>query len=208
MATHVHRVEVHFGDCDPAGIVFFPNFSRWMDEASLAFFRAQGVPPWRELLKTRGIVGTHLREDNGVAARRSDAASAVGELERLPANPAAVRRVDLHVEQLNRSDRLAVEFWSGPERYFAAEGRPRGGEVGRSHRAEAAGHQAACAARTRAAEEAGAARQVFEGQNVELVLGGSREALASAELHQFVCVLVDRETNRALEAPRLRFGIE
>ena len=60
--THVHHVEVHFGDCDPAGIVFFPNFSRWMDEASLAFFRAQGVPPWRELLKTRGIVGTPLLE--------------------------------------------------------------------------------------------------------------------------------------------------
>ena len=60
--THVHRVEVHFGDCDPAGIVFFPNFSRWMDEASLAFFRACGVPPWRELLKARGIVGTPLLE--------------------------------------------------------------------------------------------------------------------------------------------------
>ena len=60
--SHVHRVEVHFGDCDPAGIVFFPNFSRWMDEASLAFFRACGVPPWRELLNTRGIVGTPLLE--------------------------------------------------------------------------------------------------------------------------------------------------
>ena len=60
--THVHRVEVHFGDCDPAGIVFFPNFSRWMDEASLAFFMSCGVPPWRELVKTRGIVGTPLLE--------------------------------------------------------------------------------------------------------------------------------------------------
>lgn len=60
--THVHTVEVHFGDCDPAGIVFFPNFSRWMDEASLGFFRACGVPPWRELAKTRGIVGTPLLE--------------------------------------------------------------------------------------------------------------------------------------------------
>jgi 4-hydroxybenzoyl-CoA thioesterase len=59
---HVHRVDVHFGDCDPAGIVFFPNFSRWMDESSLAFFKACGVPPWRELLKTRGIVGTPLLE--------------------------------------------------------------------------------------------------------------------------------------------------
>jgi 4-hydroxybenzoyl-CoA thioesterase len=62
--THVHRVDVHFGDCDPAGIVFFPNFSRWMDQASLAFFMACGVPPWRELVKTRGIVGTPLLEIN------------------------------------------------------------------------------------------------------------------------------------------------
>jgi 4-hydroxybenzoyl-CoA thioesterase len=60
--SHVHHVMVQFGDCDPAGIVFFPNFSRWMDESSLAFFMACGVPPWRELVKTRGIIGTPLLE--------------------------------------------------------------------------------------------------------------------------------------------------
>ncbi len=60
--THVHAVDVHFGDCDPAGIVFFPNFSRWMDQASLGFFIACGVPPWRELAATRGIIGTPLLE--------------------------------------------------------------------------------------------------------------------------------------------------
>jgi 4-hydroxybenzoyl-CoA thioesterase len=59
---HIYPVNVQFGDCDPAGIVFFPNFSRWMDEASLAFFMACGVPPWRELVKTRGIIGTPLLE--------------------------------------------------------------------------------------------------------------------------------------------------
>ena len=61
--TH-HKVDVQFGDCDPAGIVFFPNFSRWMDAASLSFFMQCGVPPWRELVKTRGIVGTPLLEIN------------------------------------------------------------------------------------------------------------------------------------------------
>jgi 4-hydroxybenzoyl-CoA thioesterase len=60
--SNIHPVTVHFGDCDPAGIVFFPNFSRWMDQASLAFFRACGIPPWRELEKARGIVGTPLLE--------------------------------------------------------------------------------------------------------------------------------------------------
>jgi acyl-CoA thioesterase FadM len=29
--TVVYEVQVVFGDCDPAGIVFFPNFSKWMD---------------------------------------------------------------------------------------------------------------------------------------------------------------------------------
>jgi 4-hydroxybenzoyl-CoA thioesterase len=62
--TTTHRVEVQFGDCDPAGIVFFPNFLRWMDAASLSFFMQCGLPPWRELVKTRGIVGTPLLEIN------------------------------------------------------------------------------------------------------------------------------------------------
>ena len=62
--TTVYEVKVQFGDCDPAGIVFFPNYSKWMDAASLHFFMACGVPPWRELIKTRGIVGTPLLEIN------------------------------------------------------------------------------------------------------------------------------------------------
>jgi 4-hydroxybenzoyl-CoA thioesterase len=62
--TTTYAVDVTFGDCDPAGIVFFPNFSRWMDSASLAFFMQCGVAPWRELAKTRGIIGTPLLEIN------------------------------------------------------------------------------------------------------------------------------------------------
>ena len=58
----VYEVEVMFGDCDPAGIVFFPNFSKWMDASSLHFFMKCGVPPWRELVKTTGIIGTPLLE--------------------------------------------------------------------------------------------------------------------------------------------------
>ena len=60
--TTVYDIRVQFGDCDPAGIVFFPNFSKWMDAASLHFFMECGVPPWRELVKTTGIVGTPLLE--------------------------------------------------------------------------------------------------------------------------------------------------
>lgn len=60
--TIVYEVNVMFGDCDPAGIVFFPNFSKWMDASSLNFFVQCGVPTWRELVKTTGIIGTPLLE--------------------------------------------------------------------------------------------------------------------------------------------------
>jgi 4-hydroxybenzoyl-CoA thioesterase len=60
--TFVYSVNVMFGDCDPAGIVFFPNFAKWMDASSLNFFMQCGVPPWRELVKTTGIIGTPLLE--------------------------------------------------------------------------------------------------------------------------------------------------
>lgn len=54
----VYHVNVEFGDCDPAGIVFFPNFFRWYDASSRNFFRACGVPAWRDTEKSHGIIGT------------------------------------------------------------------------------------------------------------------------------------------------------
>jgi 4-hydroxybenzoyl-CoA thioesterase len=56
------KVDVRFGDCDPAGIVFFPRYHRWMDAASLHFFMSCGVPPWHELERTIGIIGTPMLE--------------------------------------------------------------------------------------------------------------------------------------------------
>lgn len=60
--THSTRFTVEFGDCDPAQIVFYPNFYRWMDAASLHFFRAAGVPSWREYEARTGIIGAPLVE--------------------------------------------------------------------------------------------------------------------------------------------------
>ncbi|MCA0243487.1 MAG: acyl-CoA thioesterase [Proteobacteria bacterium] len=60
--TIVHRVDVQFGDCDPAGIVFFPNYSRWMDAASHHFFMACGLQPWRAMSDLPHCVGAPLLE--------------------------------------------------------------------------------------------------------------------------------------------------
>jgi len=34
--------EVHWGDCDPAGIIFYPTYFRWMDAATWAFVSSVG----------------------------------------------------------------------------------------------------------------------------------------------------------------------
>ncbi len=59
---HTTEFTVEFGDCDPAQIVFYPNFYKWMDSAARHFFRAAGVPPWHELERSEGIIGTPLVE--------------------------------------------------------------------------------------------------------------------------------------------------
>ena len=55
-----YTVRVEFGDCDPAGIVWFPNFFRWIDAASRNFFTQCGVPRWEETNRTLGVIGTPL----------------------------------------------------------------------------------------------------------------------------------------------------
>ena len=58
--TIVHTIQVEFGDCDPAAIVWFPNFFRWIDAASRHFFMACGVARWEETAQTLGVIGTPL----------------------------------------------------------------------------------------------------------------------------------------------------
>ena len=58
--TVIYTLHVEFGDCDPAGIVWFPNFFRWIDAASRNFFTQCGVPRWEETTRTLGVIGTPL----------------------------------------------------------------------------------------------------------------------------------------------------
>jgi 4-hydroxybenzoyl-CoA thioesterase len=58
--TVSYRINVEFGDCDPAGIVWYPNFFRWCDAASRHFFIRCGVPRWDETARSIGIIGTPI----------------------------------------------------------------------------------------------------------------------------------------------------
>ena len=60
------RVQVGWGDCDPAGIVFYPRFYAWMDMVSHVLAREMGIareamiPPGPEMLGFP-VVGTQAQ---------------------------------------------------------------------------------------------------------------------------------------------------
>ena len=41
--TSRHEVTVEWGDCDPAGIVYYPAYFRWSDQATYRLFLAAGL---------------------------------------------------------------------------------------------------------------------------------------------------------------------
>jgi 4-hydroxybenzoyl-CoA thioesterase len=54
-------VRIGWGDCDPAGIVFYPRYLAFFNEATGALFESVGYPKLL-LIKTFGIVGYPMVE--------------------------------------------------------------------------------------------------------------------------------------------------
>src|SRR5215472_6168900 len=53
------RLLVEWGDCDPAGIVFYPQYLKWFDDCTTALFLAAGMPI-QHLFKSHGVIGVPL----------------------------------------------------------------------------------------------------------------------------------------------------
>jgi 4-hydroxybenzoyl-CoA thioesterase len=59
--TFRHNVIVHWGDTDPASIVFYPNYFSWFDESARLFFDSVGLS-WEMLMEKHGIAGLPIVE--------------------------------------------------------------------------------------------------------------------------------------------------
>lgn len=55
--TSTTRVEIQFGDCDPAGIVYYPNYFRFFDNATAALLSAAFGMNKRAWVEQHGIAG-------------------------------------------------------------------------------------------------------------------------------------------------------
>ena len=56
MLTNRKTIRVEWGDCDPAGIVYYPRYFTYFDNCTAALFEAAGLPK-HKMLKAYGIVG-------------------------------------------------------------------------------------------------------------------------------------------------------
>jgi 4-hydroxybenzoyl-CoA thioesterase len=59
MLTNQRRILVEWGDCDPAGIVYYPRYLAWFDDCTSALFASAGLPI-QNLFKSYGIFGVPL----------------------------------------------------------------------------------------------------------------------------------------------------
>ncbi len=102
-----HEVTVEWGDCDPAGIVYYPSYFRWSDQAGHRLFLAAGVErdemrggPWKE--------GTPL-----VAAECAF---------KRPSQPGEKLVIESHVSRFGRSSFTISHVFRDASGEIAAEG--------------------------------------------------------------------------------------
>jgi 4-hydroxybenzoyl-CoA thioesterase len=68
MRSSIYQVTVEFGDCDPANVVWYPNYYRWIDAASHHLFNQAGIG-FHPLRQKHGAVGLFLIESGAVYKR-------------------------------------------------------------------------------------------------------------------------------------------
>ncbi|MEM6626608.1 MAG: acyl-CoA thioesterase [Pseudomonadota bacterium] len=115
---------VSFGDCDPAGIVFYPNMFAWLDRTFHAYLlaKADGHPAVSKALGVRGI---------GLKSAHCDFRSPVAECDDLVV---AIRAIEYNprdfrvIYQGLIGERLAFEGYEDRALFIFQEGRIRAGD--------------------------------------------------------------------------------
>lgn len=121
--AHETSIRVEFGDCDPAGIVYFPNYYRWFDQATHALCEAAGYSLMS--VRARGDwVGYPIAE----CGARFRAPATVGDHLRIETRIKAwhARFFDLE-HRVFAEDKPLAEGWQ--TRFIGFHDRSRGGKL-------------------------------------------------------------------------------
>jgi 4-hydroxybenzoyl-CoA thioesterase len=106
MLTNKRLVRVQWGDCDPAGIVFYPRYFEWLDASTILLFeKATGMTKIK-MLEKYGGAGLALLEARAVFR----VASHYGEDLEIETGVTEFRRSSFFVQhKVMKGDTLALE---------------------------------------------------------------------------------------------------
>ena len=125
LTTRLTRT-VEWGDCDPAGIIFYPTYYRWMDAASWHLFAQAGYDAERMRAEHRSLPLVHAQCDFVRSPRFGDACTVETAVARMGGKSFTVRHRFLRSDD---DTELAVgqetRVWC---RYEAGPGSPLRGE--------------------------------------------------------------------------------
>jgi 4-hydroxybenzoyl-CoA thioesterase len=106
MLSHSRQVEIEFGDCDPAGIVYFPNYFRMFDASTAYLFEAALGMKKSAWIKRFGILGIPVVGTGAQFAKPSR----FGDVVTITSAIAAFKRSSFEVvHQLFNAGELAIE---------------------------------------------------------------------------------------------------
>ena len=132
MFTTTRAIQVEWGDCDPAGIVFYPRYFAWFDACTAGLFAAAGLPK-PLLLKQYGIVGIPMVD----TAAQFHLPSRFGETFQVETSAVAFRRSSFDIRhRILKDGAVAVEaretrVWTAadPEKPLRLKSKPIPKEV-------------------------------------------------------------------------------
>ena len=115
MFVNRREITIEWGDCDPAGIVFFPNYLKYFDAATnTLFLNALGLNKYG-MIRKYGITGIPLVD----VGARFFIPSVFGEVVTIESTVAEIKRSSFRMQhRLFKGDALAVEgfeirVWTG-----------------------------------------------------------------------------------------------
>jgi 4-hydroxybenzoyl-CoA thioesterase len=108
MRTHSRTLQIEWGDCDPAGIVFYPRYFTFFDASTHHLFAHVLGMRKAEMLAAYGILGTPMVDTRA----RFIMPCAFGDDVTIETELAAFRRSSFDVHhRLLKGGTLAVEAW-------------------------------------------------------------------------------------------------
>ncbi len=105
MLSNRKEIQVEWGDCDPAGIVYFPRFFEYFDACTNALFEKAGFRN-AEMLRAYGLLGIPMVDTRA----QFYAPASFGEIVTIESRISEWGRSSFHVEhKLYKGQQLAAE---------------------------------------------------------------------------------------------------